>query len=138
MDKPPYTITPHILKFVADIQVIPIESLIHFNQKKYYRALEKSDTQGESTEFIEFSLEMILNSLKEFLGGLSSTRPKNSDRIEVAQDHFKTQYFSRKDYMNLHKDISSATASRDLALAVKEGRLKIKGSKAQAHYVFKS
>ena len=54
------------MKISPIFEYLPIESLIHRNQKKYYEALEKSDVKGESTDFVEFSLEMIVNSLKEF------------------------------------------------------------------------
>lgn len=115
-------------------EYLPIESLIHQYQKKYYHALEQSDAKGESTDFIEFSLEMILKSLKEFSGELLSSKPNSNDRIELAIENFKDLKFTRKDYMILHKEISTATASRDLAQAVKKGRLKIKGTKSKAVY----
>lgn len=115
-------------------EYLPIESLIHQNQKKYYQALEKSDVKGESTDFIEFSLEMILKSLKEFSGELVSANPKFTDRMELAVEYFNSKSFSRKEYMILHKEISTATASRDLAQAVTSGVLKIKGTKSKATY----
>ena len=115
-------------------EYLPIESLIHKNQKKYYLALEKSDIKGESTDFIEFSLEMILKSLKEFSGEILSTNPKPFDRIELALEYFYSQSFTRKDYMILHKEISTATASRDLAQAVTSGVLKVTGTKSKATY----
>jgi Fic family protein len=115
-------------------EYIPIESLIHQNQKKYYLALEKSDVKGESTDFIEFSLEMILKSLKEFSGEIVSAKPKADDRIDLAADYFKSQTFTRMDYLKLFKEISTATASRDLAQAVASGLLNIKGTKSKAVY----
>lgn len=118
-------------------EYLPIESLIHKNQKKYYQALEKSDVKGESTDFIEFSLEMIVNTLKEFSGEILSAKPSANDRIEVAVEHFSQRSFSRKDYLLLHKEISTATASRDLAQAVSNGILEIQGEKSRAKYRFK-
>lgn len=115
-------------------EYLPIESLIHQHQKKYYQALEQSDAKGESTAFVEFSLEMILKSLKEFSGELLSSKPNSTDRIELAIENFQDWKFTRKDYMILHKEISTATASRDLAQGVEEGRLKIKGTKSKAVY----
>lgn len=123
-----------LMKASPVFQYLPIESLIHKNQKKYYLALEKSDAKGESTDFIEFSLEMILKSLKEFSGEILSANPKPTDRMELALEYFNTQSFTRKDYMNLHKEISTATASRDLAQAVTSDVLKIKGTKSKATY----
>lgn len=123
-----------LMKASPIFEYIPIESLIHQNQNIYYRALEKSDAKGESTDFIEFSLEMILKSLKEFSGEILSAKPKATDRIDLAAEYFRGQSFSRKDYMNLFKEIATATASRDLAQAVASGLLKIKGTKSKAKY----
>jgi len=123
-----------LMKASSVFEYLPIESLIHQNQKKYYLALEKSDAKGESTDFIEFSLEMILKSLKEFSGEILSAKPKATDRIALAAEHFKNQSFSRKDYMILFKEIATATASRDLAQAVESGVLSIKGTKSKATY----
>lgn len=126
-----------LMKVSPIFEYLTIESLIHKNQKKYYQALEKSDVKGESTDFVEFSLEMIVNSLKEFSGEILSAKPKANDRIEMAVEHFDKLSFSRKDYMLLSKEISTATASRDLAQAVSNGVLEVKGEKSKTKYLFK-
>ncbi len=115
-------------------EYIPVEGLIHKNQKKYYNALEESDREGKSTQFLEFSLEMILISLQNFGLNLIPQKPKISDRIEYALEKFMDKSFSRKEYLQLHKNISTATASRDLAQAVAEKKIKISGTKANAKY----
>jgi len=42
---------------------IPIESVIRANQERYYQALEDAGSVGESTPFVEFMLEVILNTV---------------------------------------------------------------------------
>lgn len=123
-----------LMKLSPIFEYLSVESLIHRNQKKYYLSLEKSDKKGESTDFIEFSLEMILETLKKFSKNLHSSSPKSKDRIEFSIEHFKQNSFTRKDYMELFKEISSATASRDLAKAVREKIFSAKGEKSQARY----
>lgn len=44
---------------------IPVESVIKEHQAEYYKALEDSGSAGESTPFIEFMLEIILNTIEE-------------------------------------------------------------------------
>lgn len=44
---------------------LPIEELIRSRQEEYYQALGKSDELGESSPFVEFMLEVILDTLKE-------------------------------------------------------------------------
>ena len=116
-------------------EFLPFETLIRKNQKKYYQALATSDKQGESTFFIEFMLKILSDSFDELLtersGPLSS-----SDRIRI----FLTsgiKEFTRKNYMNYFKMISSATASRDILLAVKENLVKKIGDKNKTIYKVK-
>ncbi len=44
---------------------IPIESIIHERQAGYYKAINASNTAGESTIFVQFMLELIRDLLKE-------------------------------------------------------------------------
>lgn len=111
-----------------------VETLIHKKQNQYYKVLEQCDLSGESTAFIEFSLELILTSLESFRDSYQPTKAKASDRIQMALDHFGSREFTRKDYILLHKGISTATASRDIANAVQDDLLKKEGDKAKASY----
>ena len=45
--------------------VMPTESIVRDNQERYYNALEKAGNLGESTPFVEFMLEVILNTVRE-------------------------------------------------------------------------
>ncbi len=45
---------------------VPVESLVYEHQADYYAALNKSTKNGESSVFIEFMLNMILDALKLF------------------------------------------------------------------------
>ena len=51
----------------AAFEFIPVESLIKVNQQAYYDALGISDKAGDSTAFIEFSLDMIHAALVDFV-----------------------------------------------------------------------
>ncbi len=123
-----------LMKSSSVFEFLPVESLIHQYQKDYYKSLELSDKKGESTPFIEFSLEMILKALMQYSPKLFSTKPKINDRIELALEHFGSKAFSRRDYISLHRGLSGATASRDLARAVAEKKIKLFGTKALATY----
>jgi Fic family protein len=115
---------------------VPIESLIEKNQKLYYVTLEKCDKAGNSTLFVEFMLEIIFNSLKEFDSEIVGVVSTSEDRFLKAREFFGKKKFSRKDYMELFKSISSATASRDLKEGVEQGELKTVGIKNQTRYEF--
>ncbi len=44
---------------------LPIEELIRSRQQDYYRALARSDKEGNSSSFVEFLLQIILDTMKE-------------------------------------------------------------------------
>ncbi|WP_083235008.1 Fic family protein [Candidatus Marithrix sp. Canyon 246] len=46
-------------------QTIPVESVIRDYQQDYYHALQQSGNDGESTVFIEFMLQVILESIQQ-------------------------------------------------------------------------
>lgn len=43
----------------------PVETLVHENQNEYYKVLQQAGKVGDSTQFVEFMLEMIRNALIE-------------------------------------------------------------------------
>ena len=77
---------------------------------------------------IDQSLESILTYNNRIL--------KDTDRLE----HFISlgiKSFTRKDYMNVFKNLSSATASRDLKKGVELKMFKSIGNKNKTEYIFK-
>lgn len=98
-------------------EYLPVETLIKENQTNYYNALSKSDKTGSSTPFIEFMLGIILQTLEQLLKNQNRTITA-TERIELFKDKIKDAEFSRKDYLQNFKEISQATASRDLKNAV--------------------
>ena len=93
-------------------EFLPFETLISNDQDKYYKALAESDKSGQSTKFIEYMLNIIDISISELLKFNNRTL-NEKDRLEYFVSLNKSE-FTRKDYMDIFKDISSATASRDL------------------------
>ena len=57
----------------------PVETLIKENQKEYYRVLGASDSEANSTKFIEFMLSLILNTIKEII----ETEKKVTQKVSV-------------------------------------------------------
>ncbi|PKP41771.1 MAG: cell filamentation protein Fic [Bacteroidetes bacterium HGW-Bacteroidetes-10] len=116
-------------------EFLPVESIIKERQEKYYEALAGSDNSGESTIFIEFMLEVILESLDELLS-IQNISLTNIDRINLFRSIVKEADFARKDYLKNFREISSATASRDLLFAVEKGILEKSGFKNSTKYKF--
>ena len=126
------------LILMSDYQIfefLPFEILISQKQKDYYKALAISDKAGNSTFFIEYMLRVINESLKSILT-YNNRILKDLDRLE----HFMilgVKKFTRKDYMNVFKDMSSATASRDLKKGVDLNMFKRIGNKNKTEYILK-
>lgn len=113
-------------------EFLPFETLISKNQNDYYNALSLSDKEGKSTKFIEYMLKIIERSLEELLQN-STKKLTDKDRILIFLENC-TSDFTRKDYMSYFKDISSATASRDLKNAVESGLISKLGDKKTTTY----
>ena len=113
-------------------EFLPFETLISKNQNEYFEALSASDKEGKSTKFIEYMLKIIDSSLAELLEN-AAKKLKDVDRIQLFLEKIDKE-FSRKDYMNYFKDISSATASRDLKIAVESGLISKNGDKKTTTY----
>ena len=80
-------------------------------------------------------LTILSNSLDELLA--ERTGPiSSSDRIRIFLSS-GIKEFTRKNYMNYFKTISSATASRDILFAVKENFVKKFGDKNKTIYKVK-
>jgi Fic family protein len=116
-------------------EFLPFETLIAKDQEQYYRALAISDQSGKSTAFIEYMLSIINGALKDLLN-VNNRTLSSFDRIEFFRS-LGTKSFTRKDYMNRFKNISSATASRDLLKGVERGFLVKTGSLNQTVYIYK-
>jgi Fic family protein len=125
-----------LAKFNPVFKFVPVESLVEKNQQRYYDALEESDKSGTSNPFIEFMLQTILESLEEYDLSNKGSVITSSDRLLMARNHFEKKSFTRKEYMDFHKTLSSATASRDLLDGVKSDKLEKTGIKNQTRYKF--
>ncbi len=125
-----------LYKYLEVFEYIPIETIIKRRQMEYYEALQVSQQQGESTEFIRFMLEVIKEATERFTKEVKPSHQSAEIRLNMAKDQFGEKIFSRKDYLNLHKDISAPTASRDLTFAVDNKVLKKTGDKNTTKYYF--
>jgi Fic family protein len=126
-----------ILKDYSKVfEFLPVEALVKERQQDYYNILSESDNQGSSTSFIEFMLDIINLALDDLLK-TQNIAVTDSDRINIFKDIIDNKEFSRQDYLRYNKDISSATASRDLKNAVDHGILIKTGDKRLTKYRFR-
>lgn len=117
-------------------QYLPFETLISQTQEDYYKVLSICDKTGNSTLFIEYMLSVIDDALTELIISSISVKMNQNDRLE----HFCSLAFisfSRKDYMKVFKQLSSASASRDLKIGLEKGLFSKSGDKRLTTYHLK-
>ena len=113
-------------------EFLPFETLINSTQVDYYKALSESDKSGKSTPFIEYMLDVIDKSLSELLN-YNNRIMTDINRLEYFIQINKSD-FSRKEYMDVFKDISTATASRDLLKGTELKIIEKAGEKNKTRY----
>ncbi|MEI7421091.1 MAG: Fic family protein [Prolixibacteraceae bacterium] len=121
-----------LMKEYPVFEYLPFETLISHTQKEYYDVLSRCDNKGDSTEFIEYMLSIIDSSLNELLS-LNNRLVTDIERI----DYFISlgiSEFSRKDYMNVFRNLSSSTASRDLKKGLDLNLFSRTGDKNKTRY----
>jgi len=117
-------------------QFLPFETLISKSQEDYYKALSICDKTGESTVFIEYMLSVVNDALAELIENSVSVNMTQENRLQ----HFCSLHkgsFTRKDYMHVFKQLSSASASRDLKSGIEKGLFTKSGDKRLTTYHLK-
>ncbi|UKJ07644.1 hypothetical protein [Solitalea lacus] len=90
---------------------------------------------AQSTCFIEYMLGVIEKSLESLLN-YNNRILKDVDRLEYFLK-LGLKEFTRKDYMNVFKDLSSATASRDLKKGIELNMFESIGNLNKTKYIVK-
>lgn len=106
---------------------LPVESIIHNRQQKYYESINASNAAGESTVFIEFMLSAIKASLIDAI----STSDEMSDgkmdkttmRWKLIEEYLQTHEYIMNAGVRELCGVSAATANRILANLVMNGNL---------------
>lgn len=117
-------------------EFLPIEREIKNSQRDYYRVLSESDKSGMSTYFIEYMLSKIKSSLK---GLVESQRINYTDRERIRYfiEMTDLELFTRKDYLQVFRNISTATATRDLRKGVEMNLFEREGQDRISKYRIK-
>ncbi|MGB0933708.1 MAG: Fic family protein [Lishizhenia sp.] len=122
----------------AVFEYLPFETVIRDTQQEYYKALADANKEGKATKFIEYMLATINQSLKELVIDLNNGKPQTAEeRLELYITYNKREMFTRKNYMDVWREISPATASRDLQHAVETKKLEKEGDKNTTKYKVK-
>ena len=119
---------------------LPIESLVQKCQKEYYIAINNSNRDGKSTEFILFMLKIIKETLIELIEIQKVTdkvADKNREKIKLVIKYLsQNNSINNKEAQNL-LDISESAAKRFLNKLVKENILEAVGEYKARKYIKK-
>lgn len=118
-------------------EFLPVESFVRAHQEEYYRSLAAADEEADATAFIEFMLTVIREALADYHALYRPQTGTVDSRLAAAAEHFGGDSFQRRDYLALFKDISPATASRDLRHGTDTGILSRRGAKRTTVYRFR-
>lgn len=122
-------------------EYLPIESLIHRYQENYYQAIDNCNKKGESTEFIEFMLKMIDETLDEALK--TPTIPLNQEEININKLlsclELNTPLSAKEIMKKLNIKSKDTLRNKYLHPAIKQGLIKLTipdkpNSKNQMYY----
>lgn len=116
---------------------LPVESIIHDRQDEYYRAINRSNNEAESTVFIEF----MLSAMKEAL--MEAVQVRNTENMSREdQRWYQIKRFLKKNGTITNADVremfrvSSSTANRILAKMTDDGKIqKIRIGKSWGYIV---
>ena len=114
-------------------EFLPVEFEIKSKQAKYYEALALSDELGVCTAFVEYMLGVIKDSLDTLLAS-QRIHLTGEDRIYYFKSNFSKTEFVRKDYLEMFKDISTATATRDMKKGIERSIWKKIGENRTTKY----
>ena len=89
---------------------LPIESMIKKNQEEYYTVIQNCNNAGESTEFIEFMLKMIDNTIDEMN---NSKEMKDKSILLLSENEIKVLECIKRNVIIGAKDIIEQTKLSD-------------------------
>lgn len=114
---------------------ILIETIIHECQADYYKALNSSNIDGESTEFVRFMLELIRDLLKELShnGVMNKEKTLDEKLLDLLKDDGNQSAAGLAEIVGC----SQRTVQRVLKRLVDAGKIERIGSNRFGHYVIK-
>lgn len=91
---------------------IPIETLIYENQSAYYDALAQADVKNDSSSFVEFMLDIILTTLREYQEVVEIPDGEVEKVNESLSKEENRVFLILSKYLQDHETVSTAVASK--------------------------
>ena len=116
----------------SELAWLPVETLIHYQQSRYYQILGQCDKASDCTLFIEFMLENMLEALREGLAHPSAMAEEMAEENQVALSNreralwrlLKTNPTLTTAELALKLAVSPRTIDRDIQSLQQKARLR--------------
>jgi Fic family protein len=125
-------------RFNPLFSLLPTESIVRDHQEAYYSAIENATAMGESTPFIEFMLEMILESMQKVKSDpLNVPRNVPLKRLDKIVELIKNNRdITIKELANI-LEVADKTVKRDIAKLKEQNRVIRVGSQKSGYWEVK-
>lgn len=102
---------------------LPVESVIHDRQDRYYAAINCSNEEDDATSFVEFMLDAIEESLREAIG-MSDKMSDKANREAVILEYLGSHETISNGIVQKLCSVSASTANRILRKMAETGTIK--------------
>ncbi len=117
---------------------LPVETLIKENQKEYYKVLGTSDSEANSTKFIEFMLSLILNTIEEIINSENRVTQKVIVKVTANQqkiiDAIKNNPFVTQEELAQIVGIARKNIVSNMKKLQENGSIKRVGADKNGHW----
>lgn len=116
-------------------QYLPVETMVHDNQRKYYEAINKSSALTDSGPFIDFMLGEILRALQQHRGGRSgAVTGAVTGAVNQVSDYISRMPGCRANAIASALEIPLRSVQRYLEQLKKQGRIEFQGAPRNGGY----
>ena len=113
----------------AELAWLPVETLIHFQQARYYQILGQCDRASDCTVFVEFMLQNMAEALREGITMSSVMSEKMSEKEKAILELLTVQPQLTAVMLASALGVISRTAERYLRSLQTKGKLKRLGAR---------
>lgn len=113
----------------AELAWLPVETLIHFQQDRYYAILGQCDKTSDCTAFVEFMLQNLADALREGISTLHQMSEEMSEKEVTILQLLTVQPRITASALASMLGVTSRTVERYLSALQKKGRVQRVGGK---------
>ena len=120
-------------------QYLPVETMVHDNQRKYYDAINKSSALADSGPFVDFMLGEILRALKQHRGSITgavtgAATGAVTGAVNQVSDYVSGMPGCRANAIASALELPLRTVQRYLEQLKKQGRIEFRGAPRNGGY----